>query len=102
MSFGFLESQTPQLETPIFSLIFSAYLLRLLGLSNQLQGCLDYHVPEKCLFAYSELISDYQCISFCKYVYNTYIDIFYLSLLSMELNIGLTSLHSIQVKPKKA
>ena len=88
MSFGFLESQTPQLDTPILSLAFSAYSLSLNGHSNQLQGCLELSIPENCLFAYFELISETQCKSLYIYIYYTCIDIFYTLLFSMELIIG--------------
>jgi hypothetical protein len=57
ISFGFLESQTPQLDNPIPILAFAAYYLSLNCQAKELQGCLDYHVSEFCLFAYSELIS---------------------------------------------
>ena len=88
MSLGFLESLPACLATPIPILAFAAYSLSLNCHKKELQGCLELYAPEKCLFAYSELICNSKCIIFCKYIYYTCIDIFYLSLPSMELIIG--------------
>ena len=88
MSLGFLESLPDSLATTTAYLDLGAYSVSFKCHQSWLQGCLDICVPENCLFAYFELISETQFISFYIYVYNTCIDTFCLLLLSRELIIG--------------